>query len=200
MAMFPSIQADLETIDLTSPRAVRILYAKLARILADKKRARTLSSAHHHMVTLFPTLSIPRSLGEVLGQLPFESVRLFILFLGNMTRFSYLRPRVKDRKCPFCKQEMYSRHFFDCEQYAALGDEPIDWSDYVRMFLNQEWQMAVTSLVRRMLGWSRRTSIFRDGFRHEIDLILEEIVWQREDRVRRSGGQVPLSLPWSISS
>jgi hypothetical protein len=39
MAMFPSILGDLETIDLTSPRAVRILYAKLARILACRQEA-----------------------------------------------------------------------------------------------------------------------------------------------------------------
>jgi hypothetical protein len=200
MAMFPFIQEDLESIDLTSPRAVRTLYTKLARSLAERKRMRTQASAHHHMTTLFPTLAIPRSLGEVLGQLPFESVRLFILFLGNMTRFSYLRPRAKNRKCPFCKVEMHSRHFFDCEQYAALGDEPVVWSDYVRMFLDQEWQLAVSSLVRRVLGWNRRTGIFRDGFRQEIYMIFEELQWQREDRVRRAGGQVPTNFPWSIAS
>ncbi len=198
MAMFPSIQDEIRATDLTEAHAVRRLYAKLARTLADKRRARTTSSSHHHMLSLFPTLSPPRSFGEILGQLPFESVRVFILFLGNMTRFTYLRPKLKH--CPFCPKKMYSQHFFDCEQYAALGDEPVSWSDFVQMFAQREWLSGITSVVRRMLGWSRRADIFRQGFQNEIDLIFEEFEWLRRDRIRRAGGPVPPGLGWSISS
>jgi hypothetical protein len=198
MAMFPSIQDDIRTTNLTNAQAVRRLYAKLARSLADRKRARTLSSSHHHLLSLFPSLSTPRSFGEILGQLSFESVRVIILFLGNMTRFSYLRPRLK--RCPFCPKKMYSQHFFDCEQYAALGDEPVSWSDFVQMFVRREWLDGISSVVRRLLGWSRRADIFRFGFRHEIDLIFEELEWLRGDRIRRAGGVIPPDIGWSRAS
>jgi hypothetical protein len=196
--MFPSIRREMDSIDLTDPRAVRLVYARLARRLAEKKRAATTSSSHHHMLELFPTLSIPRAFGEVLGQLPFESVRLFVLYLGNMTRFTYMKRR--KTICQWCKVEMYARHFFDCEQYEALGDEPVLWSDFVEMFLRREWFEAISSVVRRMTGWSRRSTIFRAGFRDQIDEIYQEMQWLRQDRIRRAGGSTPPTLPWSLSS
>jgi hypothetical protein len=205
--LFPSIQSEMNSTDLTNPRAVRLLYARLARQLAEKKRLAARSSSHHHMVDLFPTLSIPRAFGDILGQLPFESVRLFVLFIGNLTRFTYMRrpnSRMARRNtlCPWCEEEMYARHFFDCEQYQALGDEQLSWSDFVQLFIRNEWMEAVSSVIRRMVGWSRRSNIFRLGFRDQIDEIYQEMQWLQRDRIRRAGGVslIPSSLPWSISS
>ncbi len=206
-AVFPSTTGEIDSTDLTNPREVRLLLARLARRMAEKKRTATLSSSHHHMVDLFPTLSIPRAFGDILGQLPFESVRLFILFLGNMTRFTYMRRRNprslrSSTACPWCSEEMYTRHFLDCEQYQALGDEPISWSDFVQMFLRNEWMEAVSSVIRRMVGWSRRSNIFRHGFRDQIDEIFQEMRWLQRDRIRRAGGAglLPLANHWSLST
>jgi hypothetical protein len=196
--MFPSTRQEMESIDLTDPRAVRLMYARLARRLAEKKRAITASSSHHHMLDLFPTLSIPRAFGDILGQLPFESVRLFVLYIGNMTRFTYLKRR--KTICEWCKTEMYAKHFFECKQYEALGDEHVPWSDFVQMFLRNEWWEGVSSVICRMAGWARRSTIFRAGFRDQIDEIYQEMQWLRRDRIRRAGGAVPPALPWSLSS
>jgi hypothetical protein len=90
----------------------------------------------NHFLTLFPTQSVPRAFLAVLDSLPFESVRIFILFLANLTRFSALSPR--NSPCPFCQDTLYASHFFDCDQYSALGDEPVSWSDFVSMIGRQE--------------------------------------------------------------
>jgi hypothetical protein len=96
---------------------------------------------------------------------------------------------------------MYSSHFFDFDQYAALGDEIVSWGDVINMFARQEWLEGITSTFRRLLGWSRRANrIFRLDFRHIVDEYYEEIVWARGDRIRRAGGAAPPNLQWSIAS
>jgi hypothetical protein len=133
-----------------------------------------------------------------MGELPFESARLVILFLANLTRFSFLSPR--NAPCPFCRVPMFSSHFFDCDQYAALGDEPVLWSDFVSLFVRREWMDGISSFFRRMYGWSRRAVIFQLHIRHRVDEYFEELDWARRDRIRRAGGVASPAIQWSISS
>jgi hypothetical protein len=193
---------NINGLDLTNPRIVRLLYANLTRALAAKRRESFQSSSLSHVLEIFPTLSIPRSFGEILGQVPFETVRVFILYAANLSRFCFFRPNNdSDQSCPFCGERFYSRHFFECDQYSALGDEPTSWSDLVRLFLRQEWLDGISSVMRRLAGWSRRAhGIFRPHFRHRVVEYYEELQWLRRDRIRRAGGDLPPGLPWSISS
>jgi hypothetical protein len=193
---------NINGLDLTNPRIVRLLYANLTRALAAKRRESFQSSSLSHVLEIFPTLSIPRSFGEILGQVPFETVRVFILYAANLSRFCFLRPNNdSDPSCPFCGERFYSRHFFECDQYSALGDEPTSWSDLVRLFLRQEWLDGISSVMRRLAGWSRRAQgIFRPHFPHRVVEYYDELQWLRRDRIRRAGGDLPPGLPWSISS
>jgi hypothetical protein len=118
--------------------------------------------------------------------------------LANLTRFSSLTPR--NSPCPFCRSTMHSMHFFDCDQYNALGDEPISWSDFVSLFVQREWSVAFSSVFRRLYGWSRRANIFQTHVRHRVDEYYEEIVWARSDRIRRAGGLCPPAIQWSAST
>jgi hypothetical protein len=72
---------------------------------------------------------------------------------------------------------MYSSHFFDCDQYAALGDEPVSWYDFVSMFVRNEWMNGIASVFRRLYGWSRRANIFQPHVRHRVDEYYEELLW-----------------------
>jgi hypothetical protein len=95
---------------------------------------------------------------------------------------------------------MYIHHFFDCDQYQALGDEPVSWSDFVSMFVRREWMDGISSVFRRLYGWSRRANIFNLNARHRVDEYFEELEWARRDRIRRAGGLAPPAIHWSVSS
>jgi hypothetical protein len=95
---------------------------------------------------------------------------------------------------------MYAQHFFDCDQYQALGDEQLSWSEYVSLFIRREWMDGIASTFRRLYGWSRRTNIFGWNARHRVEEYFEEIDWARRDRIRRAGGIAPPVIQWSGSS
>jgi hypothetical protein len=96
---------------------------------------------------------------------------------------------------------MHARHFFDCDQYSALEDEPLSWGELVNMFVRQEWLEGIASTFRRLLGWPRRANqIFRLDFRNIVDEYYEELRWARMDRIRRAGDTPAPSLHWSIAS
>ncbi len=195
----PSIRdsIDLSTADLLNSEQTGEIFGTLARAMAVQLRESLLAGSTNHLVSLFPTLSVPRALGEALGELSFESARIFILYLANLTRFSCLSPR--NSPCPFCNTSMYTQHFFDCDQYQALGDEPVSWSDFVSMFVRQEWMDGIYSMFRRFYGWSRRTNILNLNTRHHVDEYFEELEWARRDRIRRAGGLAPPAIQWSAS-
>ncbi len=86
-----------------------------------------------------------------------------------------------------------------CSRWSVCLLEPVSWSDFVQMFLRNEWLERVSSVVRRLYGWSRRASIFRHGFRDEIDEIYEELEWLGRDRIRRAGGSTLHASTWSVS-
>jgi hypothetical protein len=94
---------------------------------------------------------------------------------------------------------MTTQHFFDCDQYQALGDEPVSWSDFVSMFVRREWMEGISNMFRRFYGWSRRANIFNLNFRHRVDEYFEELEWARRDRIRRAGGIAPPAIQWSAS-
>ncbi len=196
----PSISGefDLHSEDLFNGVRTGEILAGLARAVANNLRDSLNRGSSAHILSLFPTQSIPRAFSVVLDDLPFESVRIFFLFFANLTRFSFLSPR--NAPCPYCQHTLYSNHFFDCDQYSALGDEPVSWSDFVSMFIQQEWSEAISSVFRRLYGWSRRANIFQLQFRHRVDEYYEEIIWARRDRIRRAGGVFPPAIQWSISS
>ncbi len=195
----PSIRdlIDLCTVDLFDSEQTGRIFGTLARAMANQLRESLLAGSSNHLVSIFPTLSVPRTFGETLGELSFESARILILFLANLTRFSFLSPR--NSPCPFCNETMYSQHFFDCDQYQALGDEPVSWTDFVSMFVQREWMEGISSMFRRLYGWSRRANIFSGHTRHRVDEYFEELEWARRDRIRRAGGMLPPSVQWSVS-
>ncbi len=197
----PSIgdSIDLCTADLFNSERTGEIFADLTRTIARQQRESLLVGCSNHLVSLFPTLSVPRAFGDTLGELSFESARIFILFLANLTRFSCLSPR--NPACPFCNESMYTPHFFDCDQYQALGDEQLSWSDFVSLFVRCEWMDGISSAFRPLHGWSRRTNIFGWNARHCVEENFEELEWARRDRIRRAGpGIATPAILWSSSS
>jgi hypothetical protein len=58
----------------------------------------------------------------------------------------------------------------------------------------------ISSALRRLYGWSRRTNIFGLNARHRVEEYFEELEWARRDRIRRAGGIGPPAILWSSSS
>jgi hypothetical protein len=199
-SVVPSLSAgfNLRTDNLLNASRTNEIFADLSRALARNLRNSLNVGSSSHLLTLFPTQSIPRAFGSLLGKLPFESARIFVLFLANLTRFSFLSPR--NAPCPFCNVVMHSSHFFDCDQYNELGDEPISWSDFVSLFVRREWMDGISCVFRRLYGWSRRANIFQPHIRHRVNEYYEELDWARRDRIRRAGGPSLPAIQWSLSS
>jgi hypothetical protein len=79
--------------------------------------------------TLWSTYSIPPTLGSFMGNLSFELVRTFLLFLTNLICFCFLQN--PDSLCPLCNTRMFSRHFFLCEDFLPFEEEHIPWGALV---------------------------------------------------------------------
>jgi hypothetical protein len=115
---------------------------------------------------LLPTGTINSSFGQFLGQIPFECSRIVIIFIGNLTRFSFLR--TPDRRCPFCNATMYSNHLSSCDTFARNTHRSISWSTFVRFFIEREWRQATSYLFTVLGRWECATTIFRMEIRDRV--------------------------------
>jgi hypothetical protein len=76
-------------VDMTSLSAMGSAIANLTRILRSRRSDELRASSLSHLPDLFPGGRIACSLGDHLETLSFEPVRVILLFLGNLTRFSF---------------------------------------------------------------------------------------------------------------
>ncbi len=79
----------LREVDMTSLSAMGSAIANLTRILRSRRSDELRASSLSHLPDLFPGGRIACSLGDHLETLSFEPVRVILLFLGNLTRFSF---------------------------------------------------------------------------------------------------------------
>jgi hypothetical protein len=194
IAAVPSIP-HVSSSNLTSPAEVAGLRSNLthAHSLA---RFSTISSsrAFPHIIEFFPFGTIDPSFGQFLGQIPFESSRIIIIFIGNLSRFSLLS--TPDRACPYCNQTLYSIHFFRCTRFPWDPRNALNWQSLVDLFANRDWRQASTYLFQAFRQWLRVTNIFRPGFRDRVDSYFEHLRSMRNGTVSTpfhlGGGHLPV--------
>jgi hypothetical protein len=174
----------LRDMDLTSLSGMDSAIANLTRILRARRVDELCASSLSHLPDLFPGGRIPRSFGDHLGSMSFEPVRAILLFLGNLTRFSFTR--IPNPPCPLCTGILYSFHLFDCVRLQDFEDESFTWEDLVRFFISENWRESITMVFRRFRRWSGIADIFRTGFRDNVDFYFQEIQHARRN--------VPLGL------
>jgi hypothetical protein len=98
----------------------------------------------------------PRQFGEFLCDLPQEIVRIILVCLGDVFRFSL---GVSSPRCPFCPINLHFRHLFECPN-APFRSQLLRWGDMVQIFNDSRWGDFVSSLFLTLSLWMSLTSFF----------------------------------------
>jgi hypothetical protein len=164
VSLFPD-HIEMIEFDLTDSGEAAVVRQRIFEFVRDRDRERLLGSAAFHLVEIFPNLSLPSPLATHLGTLPFESVRIFVIFLANMFQWTYLRSA--NRACPFCQVEFSSEHFFTCT--GVMRDSLCDWGQFVRDLQNRCYHDALDRLFLVLQRWNVLTNHFTPGFGTRVD-------------------------------
>jgi hypothetical protein len=98
----------------------------------------------------------PRDFGAFLADLPFEIVRIILVCLGDVFRFSLGASSIS---CPFCPINLHFRHLFDCPN-APFRSHLISWGDLISFFESSDWSTFVFNLMSTLYLWMSLTSFF----------------------------------------
>jgi hypothetical protein len=98
----------------------------------------------------------PRGFGEFLADLPFEVVRIILVCLGDVFRFSLGASAVA---CPFCPVNLHFCHLFNCPN-APFRSRLTSWGDMVDLFQVSDWNSFVSNLMSTLFLWMSLTSFF----------------------------------------
>jgi hypothetical protein len=167
---------DLRDVDLIDPDEIQELRAKLAHALTNRGVRRLEGSSSSFMVDFFPYATIPREFSLFLGDIPYESVRILLIFFGNLFQFTYLR--TTKRACPFCPGELSSMHFFLCAHTPAPFN---DWPSLILEFREKKYWDAVDRVFLMLQRWDSLCRKFTPGFGSK----LEEYFHSTENHIGR---------------
>jgi hypothetical protein len=155
---------DLRDLDLTDPTLIQETREELSRALHTRTRLRFQNSSSSFIIDLFPSLSLPRDFGEELRILPFESVRIVLIFFANLFQYTYFRSL--SLVCPFCALNLSSTHLFECQ---GITPNPIcSWQSFVSEFQNEDFRAALDRLFLVLQRWSTLTNRFQPAFTAHI--------------------------------
>jgi hypothetical protein len=156
---------DLRDLDLSDPRMIEEAREELSRALDTRRRIRFQNSSSSFIIDLFPSLRLPRELGEHLRILPFESVRIVLIFLANMLQYTYFRSL--SLVCPFCALNFSSTHIFDCR---GISPNPIcNWQDFRNEFHSEDFPAAIDRLFLVLQRWVTLTNRFQPSFSAHLE-------------------------------
>ena len=145
---FPSL-SDLSTLqDLRDQMAIQL----------NEQRSVSFhqSSGLSFLSSIIPNGVFPLGFQEYLGELDYESVRVLLIFLGDLVRFSFSRVSTV---CPFCPIELHSYHLFSCPN-APFRNQLPNWNDSVCFFINESWSVFVRSVFTCLSLWMSSTNFF----------------------------------------
>jgi hypothetical protein len=120
---FPS-HLELLDFNLTCPADTMEARTRISNFLPERNLLRFRESTASFLVNIFLDMVLPAPLATFLGDVPFESVRIFVLFLANVLQRTYLRS--SSLSCPFCHENISSVHLF---AYSGVRRNPLcDWT------------------------------------------------------------------------
>ncbi len=177
---------NLRDVDLLDEEEVseareRILDAQLAR-----RVRRFEESASNFLLDFFPTATLPQDFATFLRHLPYESVRILLVFFGNMFQYTYLRST--NQACPFCTGELSSMHLFLCPHTPPPYN---DWPSLVGEFRNNDYWGAIDRVFLTLQRWSSICRNFAYGF---ADKVMEYFQYTESQVVRRNAAYLALQL------
>jgi hypothetical protein len=155
---------DLREVDLLEGAEVLETREKLVHGIMLRRVRHFEGSSSSFLLDFFPNASIPREFASFLGNLPYESVRILLIFFGNMFQFTYLR--TTNLACPFCSGQLSTMHFFLCPHTPAPFN---DWASLVLEFREKEYWAAVDRIFLTMQRWVAICRKFTPGFGAKVD-------------------------------
>ncbi len=99
---------------------------------------------------------IPRGFSDALGSLDFESVRVILLFLGDVFRYSM---GASSSECPFCPIQLHAYHLFSCPN-APFRQELPEWQTFLQMFRDSQWRTFTFTLFVCLRIWMNQSNFF----------------------------------------
>lgn len=133
-------------------------------MITEKRVRHFETSASSYILDFFPQATITRDFALFLGNLPYESVRIVLIFFANMFQFTYLR--TTKRACPFCSGELSSMHFFLCAHTPAPYN---DWSSLILEFREGKYWNAVDWIFLTLQRWASICRKFTPGFDAKLE-------------------------------
>jgi hypothetical protein len=125
---------DLSEVDLLEIEEVLETREKLVHEITARRIRYFEGSASSFLLDFFPQAAISRDFASFLGNLLYESVRILLIFFGNLFQFTYLR--TTNRVCPFCPGQLSSMHFFLCPRTPAPFN---DWASLILEFRERKY-------------------------------------------------------------
>ncbi len=112
---------------------------------------------------------LPQGFCVYFGTLELESVRVVLLFLGDVFRFSLGATR---SECPFCPSQLHASHLFLCPNCPFAPELP-QWSTFISLFRSSDWQAFVMMLFVVLRIWATRTNFFSENAKRNINHFFE---------------------------
>jgi hypothetical protein len=139
-----------------------ILRAIERREVGELRARLLVASGRAFWTELAPDGFFSQDLQVVLSSLPFEQLRVCILFFTDTLRWS---ADVKPRFCDLCKCPFTVEHFFSCRRPFLSGR---GWATFMALCANGSWIDLVECVFDVLKQWANATDMFRPNLRVSI--------------------------------
>jgi hypothetical protein len=176
---------DIHEIDLLDDAETSETRQKLESFIQLRRVQRFQESGSAFVLEFFPTGLIPRDFAVFLRSLPYESVRILLIFFGNLFRYTYMRAA---NRCPFCPEVITSPHFFLCRHTPPPYN---DWGSVVEAFRTADYWQGVDRIFLTLQRWASIDRNFAPGFGRKLDYYFQ---FTESQVVRRNAAIVSLQM------
>jgi hypothetical protein len=159
---------DIREIDLLDDDEVSETRQRLGSLVQARRIHRFEHSSSAFLLDFFPTASIPRDFALFLKNLPYESVRILLIFFGNLFQFTYMRGA--NRVCAFCSSEITSTHFFSCPHTPTPYN---NLSAVQGAFRSADYWEGVDRIFLNLQRWAIIDRNFAPGFAQKIEFYFQ---------------------------
>jgi hypothetical protein len=177
---------DLREIDLLDEDEVAEARNRLVEVLRRRRVRRFGEASTEFLLDFFPGAIMPREFSSFLGNLPYESVRIILIFFANQFQFTYLRST--NQACPFCRGNLSSSHFFLCPNTPAPFN---DWSALIEEFQARDYWRAIDRIFLTLQRWASVCRNFAWGFGDKVSFYFQ---FTESQVVRRNAAQLALQI------
>ncbi len=156
---------DLRDVDLLNDDEIAEAREDLGTSLVWHGMRRFKLSSSSFVLDFFPSAIMPRDFASFLKDLPYEAVRILLIFFANQFQFTYLRST--NMECPFCSGQVSSRHPFVCPHTPPPYN---DWSALTSEFQARDYWSAVDCIFLTLQRWASFCQNFAQGFADKVEL------------------------------